>query len=417
MSAIPLHGLRVLDLSKVLAGPLCAQYLGDMGADVIKVEAVTSGDETRHWPPFRADMGESAGREAAEAGPDADQTGTVFLSANRNKRSLAVDLRSKAGLAIVHRLAGQSDVVIESFGPGAAARLGVDAATLRALNPRLVCCSISGFGSVGPMREGKGYDVILQAFCGMLAITGERDGPPVRSPFSPVDQATGLHALIGILAALLERSRTGTGSTVEASLFDSATGFLGYFLQGYWERGTEPERPGSGHESLCPYEAFDTADKPLILGVANDTLWRAFCKVAGLGEAVDDERFRTNAARVTNRAETVALVRRALSQRTRDAWIADLGAVGIPCSPLHTLGELSAHPHSRASGMVFDYDDPRRGPLHGVAQPVRFDGARPTLRRPPPGHGEHGKEILRETGFSDAEIERMANEGAVRLGG
>ena len=235
MSASPIAGLKVLDLSKVLAGPLCAQYLGDMGADVVKVETPNEGDETRHWPPFREAEGHG-------------HTGTVFLSANRNKRSIAIDLRSDAGREVVHQLARTSDVVIESFGPGVASRLGVDSRTLRGLNPRLVHCTVSGFGSVGPMRTGKGYDVILQAFCGMLAITGERDGPPVRSPFSPVDQATGLHALIGILAALLEREKTGTGGLVEAALFDTATGFLGYFLQGYWERGTEPEKPGSGHE-------------------------------------------------------------------------------------------------------------------------------------------------------------------------
>ncbi len=409
-SSGPLAGLRVLDLSKVLAGPLCAQYLGDMGADVVKVEALEGGDETRHWPPFRADLVSCEGD-----GPIApERTGTIFLAANRNKRSLAVDLRSGAGLAIVHRLAGQADVVIESFGPGAARRLRVDAETLRQINPRLVCCNISGFGNVGPMRDGKGYDVILQAFCGMLAITGEPDGPPVRSPFSPVDQATGLHALIGILAALQQRTRTGQGATVEASLFDSATGFLGYFLQGYWERGTEPQRPGSGHESLCPYEAFDTADKPLILGVANDNLWRAFCKVASLEDIVDDPRFATNAARVAHRGETVARVREVLSRRGRDEWIAALGAVGIPCSPLHTLGELAAHPHTRESGMVFDYDDPARGRLHGVAQPLRFDGQRPPLRRAPPRHGEHGREILREAGFSDEEIARMADAGVIR---
>ncbi len=402
MSSTPLNGLKVLDLSKVLAGPLCAQYLGDMGADVIKVESVADGDETRHWPPFRT-------------GQAGEETGTVFLSANRNKRSLALDLRSTGGRAIVHRLARWADVAIESFGPGAAARLGVDAATLRGLNPRLVHCSISGYGSVGPMRAGKGYDVILQAFCGMLSITGEPDGPPVRSPFSPVDQATGLHALIGIQAALLERERTGAGSSVEASLFDTATGFLGYFLQGYWERGTEPRRPGSGHESLCPYEVFDTADGPIILGVANDGLWQLFCRVAGLERWADEERFRTNAARVANRAETVALVRSALATRPRDQWLQVLGEVGIPCSPLHTLGELSEHPHSSQSGMLFTFDDPRRGPMRGVAQPLRFDGERTGVRRAAPIHGEHGGEILRELGFTDDEIARLADEGGVRL--
>nr|MBF0683752.1 CoA transferase [Pseudomonas sp.] len=400
MGPTPLTGIKVLDLSKVLAGPLCAQYLGDMGADVIKIESITEGDETRHWPPFR---------ESPEAGP----TGAVFLSANRNKRSLALDLRSDAGRAIVHRLAKNSDVVIESFGPGVAARLGVDAQTLRQLNAALVCCNISGYGNVGPMREGKGYDVILQAFTGMLAITGERNGPPVRSPFSPVDQATGMHALIGILAALFERSRTGEGTVVEASLFDTATGFLGYFLQSFWERGTEPEKPGSGHESLCPYEAFDTLDKPLILGVANDTLWRAFCKTAELENVVDDPRFRTNAARVEHREETVALVRARLVTRSRDEWLEQLSAVGIPCSPLHTLGELSAHPHTQAAGMVHQYQHPQYGPMRAVAQPLRFGGERTGLHRPPPSHGEHGHEILQEACFTDAEVAELAKAGVI----
>ncbi|MDB5731340.1 MAG: hypothetical protein JWQ03_1235 [Variovorax sp.] len=402
MSPTPVAGLKVLDLSKVLAGPLCAQYLGDMGADVIKIETTGAGDETRGWPPFRT-------------GTAGESTGTVFLSANRNKRSLAIDLRSEAGRVAVQRLSDQSDVVIESFGPGVAKRLGVDAATLRERNPRLVYCSISGFGSVGPMRDGKGYDVILQAFCGMLAITGERGGPPVRSPFSPVDQATGLHALIGILAALVERSRTGVGTTVEASLFDTATGFLGYFLQGYWERGTEPERPGSGHESLCPYEAFETRDKPLILGVANDGLWRLFCDAAGLQDKVDDPRFATNAARVANREETVAMVRGVLVTRGRNEWMEALGKVGIPCSPLHTLGELSAHPHTAASGMVYEYPNERLGPTRAVAQPLRFGGERTSLRRPPPALGEHGREVLRGAGYDDTQIDAMLSTGVIAL--
>lgn len=400
MGPTPLKGIKVLDLSKVLAGPLCAQYLGDMGADVIKIESLAQGDETRHWPPFR---------ESREAGP----TGAVFLSANRNKRSLALDLGSQAGRAVIHRLARSVDVVIESFGPGVAARLGVDAHTLRQLNPRLICCNISGYGNVGPMRDGKGYDVILQAFTGMLSITGERDGPPVRSPFSPVDQATGMHALIGILAALFERSQTGSGAVVEASLFDTATGFLGYFLQSFWERGTEPEKPGSGHESLCPYQAFDTLDKPLILGVANDTLWKAFCKTADLEDVVDDPRFRTNAARVEHREETVALVRARLATRSRDEWLERLSAVGIPCSPLHTLGELSAHPHTHASGMVHQYQHPQYGAMRAVAQPLRFDGERTGLYRPPPSHGEHGNEILQEAGFTDTEITELIDAGVI----
>lgn len=392
MTPSPLDGIRVLDLSKVLAGPLCAQYLGDMGADVIKVETPGQGDETRHWPPFR------------EA-PDNNRTGAVFLSANRNKRSLSLDLKSDAGRGVIYRLAKWADVVIASFGPGVAEKLGVDAATLRACNTKLVYCDISGFGSVGPMREGKGYDVILQSFTGMLSITGEPNGPAVRSPFSPVDQATGLHALIGILAALYRRERTGNGGTVEASLFDTATGMLGYFLQSFWERGTEPQKPGSGHESLCPYQAFETADKPLILGVANDTLWKSFCKLADLCDIADHQDYRTNADRVRNRDATVSLVSEVLRKHGRDWWLAAFDKAGIPSSPLHTLGELSEHPHTSASGMKFDYEHPVLGKLKGIAQPLRFDGERAKMQRPPPLHGEHSHEILQELGYTDREIE------------
>lgn len=384
---LPLEGLRVLDLSKVLAGPLCAQYLGDMGADVIKIETPGAGDETRAWPPFRQAGGE--------------RVGAVFLSANRNKRSVVLELGTDSGREAIGRLVESADVVITSFGPGVAKKLGVDAGSLREINPRLVCCEISGYGSAGPMREGKGYDVILQAFCGMLSITGEPSGPPVRSPFSPVDQATGLHALIGILTALYRRERTGEGGTVEASLFDSATGFLGYFLQSFWERGTEPQRPGSGHESLCPYQAFETQDKPLILGVANDALWQRFCALAGLQDAVQDPRFRTNADRVEHREETVRLVSQILRTRPRDEWLKAFDEAGIPSSPLHTLGELSEHPHTIASGMRFEYQHPQLGTLGGIAQPLRIDGARMPLRRPPPLHGEHTQEVLDELGDGD----------------
>lgn len=399
MNTLPLHGLRVLDLSKVLAGPLCAQYLGDMGAEVVKIEATGGGDETRAWPPFR------------EAGDT--RTGAIFLSANRNKRSVAVDLSTPQGRDVVHQLAMASDIVIASFGPGVALKLGVDPAALRQLNPRLICCDISGYGSEGPMRRGKGYDVILQAFSGMLSITGERAGPPVRSPFSPVDQATGLHALVGILAALHARNSTGEGCTVEASLFDTATGFLSYFLQNFWERGTEPERPGSGHESLCPYQVFDASDKPLILGVANDALWHRFCAIAGLAHVRDDPRFATNAARVQHRDETVALVGKVLRGRTRGQWLQQLDEAGIPCSPLHTLGELSDHPHTVESGMVYEYQHPVLGPLRSVAQPLRFNGRRAPLQRPAPMLGEHTREVLTEAGFSAEQIQALMAAGAI----
>ncbi|MDO8774930.1 MAG: CoA transferase [Burkholderiaceae bacterium] len=393
-----LDGVRVLDLSRVLAGPLCAQYLGDMGAEVIKVETPGDGDDTRSWPEFRV-------------APDGQRASGPFLSANRNKRSLALDLKSEEGRGIVHQLARDVDIVVESFAPGVAARLQVDADTLRALNPRLIHCSISGFGSVGPMRNGKGYDLILQAFSGMLSITGDDGSSPMRSPFSPVDQGTGMHALIGILAALNRRHRTGEGCSVEASLFDTSAAFLGYFLQNYWESGREPRKAGVGHASLCPYGVFDTADAPLILGVANDTLWRKFCALAGLEGELALDALATNDARVKRRRETEALVTEALRPHGRDHWIKLLDEAGIPCSPVHTLGEMSAHPHTEASGMVLDYDHPHFGALKGVAQPLRFDGQRSAQSRMPPLCGEHTVDILREIGRTEGEIRTLLAKG------
>jgi crotonobetainyl-CoA:carnitine CoA-transferase CaiB-like acyl-CoA transferase len=390
----PLEGIRVLDLSKVLAGPQCAQYLGALGADVIKVEPA-QGDDTRAWPPFEQGVG------------------TIFLSANRNKRGVALDLKSDEGRAVCRRLAERADVVLESFGPGVAARLGVDHESLSAINPRLVYCSISGYGSLGPMREGKGYDVILQAFSGMLSMTGEPGGPPSRSPFSPVDQGTGMHAVIGILGALLQRASTGRGAKVEASLFDTSVSFLAYFLQGYWARGTDPVRVGSGHESLCPYQVFDTADAPLILGVANDALWVAFCRVAGAPGLANRPGFEKNAERVARRAETVAAVSALLATRPRDAWLAALEAAGIPCSPVHTLGELAAHPHTTASGMVFELESRGGRPLKAVAVPLRVDGERPAPRRPSPALGGDTDAVLREAGYSDEDIDGLRRRGVV----
>lgn len=397
---LPLSDLKVLDLSKVLAGPLCAQYMGDMGADVIKVEALDLPDETRSWPPFREN--ESA------------RYGAVYLSANRNKRSLALDMTSEQGQKVLISLVQWADVVIASFGPGVAAKLGLDYEALKSFNSQLIYCQISGYGSVGPMRDGKGYDVILQAFTGMLSITGEPGGVPVRSPFSPVDQATGMHALTGILAALHRRDRCGVGALVEASLFDTATGFLGYFLQSFWERGTEPAKAGSGHESLCPYQAFETADKPIILGVANDALWKRFCAIAELQDLVDNPKFSSNAMRVKHRAETVEVVSKVLKQRTRDEWLIALEAEGIPSSPLHTLGELSEHPHTLESGMRFEYVHPEIGSVRSIAQPIRLDGERTSFRRHAPALGEHTRAILQELNFSEEAIRAMQDAGQIK---
>ncbi len=391
----PLRGVRVLDFSKVLAGPLCTQHLGDMGADVIKVEPCHGGDDTRAWPPFR------------------DGEGTIFLSVNGNKRSLAVDLKSQAGRDICLRLARSCDVVIESFAPGVAERLGIGYEALRAINPSLVYCSVSGFGTRGPMRGDKGYDLIAQAFTGMLACTGEPGGPMARSPFSPVDQGTGLYAVIGIMGALMQRSATGAGAKIEVSLFDTAVGFLGYMLQGYWQTGRDPVPAGSGHESLCPYQAFATSDGPIILGVANDAMWRRFCDLAGRPQLARDPRFATGAARVANRAETVALAAGMLRDKPRAAWLTLLAAEGIACSPVHTLGELAHHAHTDESGMVLRCRDASGNEAPGVALPLRADGLRIASRTPPPRLGEHTLGVLSECGYSAAECESFLRDNVV----
>ena len=385
----PLANVRVLDFSKILAGPLCTQYLADLGAEVVKIEPL-KGDDTRGWPPFE------------------DGVGAIFTAVNRNKRGIAVDLKQPAGLAIAHELAREADIVVESFGPGAADRLGIGWDRLHALNPRLVYASVSGYGTQGPLKDGKGYDLIAQAFTGMLSLTGEPGGPPARSPFSPVDQATGLHAVIGIMGALMQRDRTGHGVKIETSLFDSAVGFLGYFLQNYWVRGTEPERPGSGHESLCPYQAFETADAPIILGIANDGFWQTFCDLVQEPVLAADTRFATNGDRVANRAVLIPIVAGILAKRGRAEWLADLAARKIPSSPVHTLGELSEHPHTEASGMIL-----HDGTFRTVASPLRADGERLSLRRRPPTLGEHTRSVLTELGYQADRIDALLADGTI----
>jgi formyl-CoA transferase len=394
--AKPLDGVRVLDLSKVLAGPLCAQYLGDLGAEIIKVEAVEQGDETRGWPPFPA-----------------PGLGTVYLSANRNKRSIAIDMKSEKGRKLVHDLARSADVAIESFGTGVAERLAIDADSLRALNDRLIHCSISGFGRTGPLKNSPGYDVILQAFSGIMSMTGDEGGGYIRSPISPIDQMTGVHAFSGILAGLLAREKSGKGASIQVSLFDTALGLLGYNLQTFWERGVQPAKCGSSHESLCPYQAFEATDGPIMIGVANDNLWRKFCAVAGLKSIVDDPKFRTNANRVTHRAETLDHVQSAIATRTVGQWNAALTEVGIPCSPINTLAQLLEHPHTRANKTIMQYDHVAAGRLNCVGHPVTFVGEERSVGLPPPMLGQHTDEVLKEMGLSPETIERLRREDVV----
>ncbi|TDF64567.1 CaiB/BaiF CoA-transferase family protein [Cupriavidus sp. L7L] len=391
----PLKGIRVLDLSKVLAGPLCGQYLGELGADVIKVEPPGSGDDTRGWLP--QDAGQSA----------------VFLAVNHNKRSIALDLKTEAGQRVAQQLAANADVVLQGFGGGTAKKLGVDYATLSAVNPRLIYCEISGYGRDGPLGNEPGYDVMLQAFSGMISTMGEPGGKFARASFSPVDIGTGMHALSGILAALLERHTTGKGTYLEVALMETALGFMGYMAQNYWRSGKTPQRMGTAHPSMSPYQAFDAADGPLMLGVGNDAQWKRFCSVAGLEDWVDHPDFATNAARVRNFSRTVELVQSRLSTQPFAYWLETLQKIGVPCSPIQTLDQALAHPQVQARQLIVETEHPVLGKVTNIGLPVRFRREARHASRPAPLLGEHTDEILREAGFTPEQVDGMRRAGTV----
>jgi crotonobetainyl-CoA:carnitine CoA-transferase CaiB-like acyl-CoA transferase len=394
----PLRGMRVIDLSRVLAGPLCAQNLADLGADVIKVEAPGNGDESRGWPPSRKGMS------------------TAYASANRGKRCITVDLKDPRGLEIVRRLVRDGDIVIESAATGVSQRLGVDYDSLKAVKPDLIYCTISGFGRTGPLAEARGYDMILQAYTGIMDLVGDPDGNPARVPFSPIDQTTGHHATVGILAALLRRGITREGAYIEVSLYETAISFLGYLLQAYWEDGKLPRRNGSRHGGIVPYEAFACRDKTILLGVANDKLWRSFCGAFGISELADDPRFAANAARVANRQETVAIVKDILAPLKAEDVLARLRAIGVPCSPINNLQDLLDEPQTAALGMIGRLSHPVVGEMNVVGMPIQFDRQSRNFGAMPPLAGEHTREVLLSLGYAPDEITSLGEAGVVTQG-
>ena len=391
----PLQGLRVIDLSKVLAGPLCGQSLGELGAEVIKIEPPETGDDTRSWSPQV--KGEAA----------------LFLSVNRNKKSLALDLKSDEGRKIVHTLVASADIVLQGFGAGAAKRLGVDYATLSKLNPRLIYCEISGYGRDGPLGEMPGYDVMLQAFSGMLASMGVPGGGLARASFSPVDLCTGANGLSGVLAAVIERGRTGKGMYLEVSLLSTAMSLMGYLAQGFWVTGKSPRPMGTGHGALAPYQAFNASDAPMMIGVGTDAQWRRFCAMLDMGDVVDGPRFATNAARVENFDVTVAMVQEKIAKKPVAHWLEQCRGAGIPCSPIHTLEEAIKHPQVVARKLVQTTPHPTLGELPSVAFPVRFEGEPAQSRSAPPLLGQHTAEVLGEIGYDAAAIEALRTRGIV----
>ncbi len=402
-----LAGVRVLDLSRVLAGPWCTQTLADLGANVIKIERPGSGDDTRGWgPPFLRDHD---GHETGES--------SYYLCANRNKRSLAVDIATADGQALIRRLARGCDVVVENFKVGDMARYGLDAARLRIDDPRLIYCSITGYGQTGPYARRPGYDFAVQGLGGLMSVTGERDGLPGAGPqkvgVAVADLFTGMYATVAILAALRHRDATGEGQVIDMALLDAQVAMLANLGSQYLVGGVVPQRMGNGHPSIVPYQAFEAADGHVILAVGNDAQFARFCAIAGYPEWAGDPRFARNADRVRNRDVLVPLIADAMRMRGRADWLAVLEAGGIPCSPVNDIDEVFADPQVRARGLRVSVDHPARDALPMVASPLRLSATPVRYRSAPPMLGQHSEEVLRESGFSPREIDELRAHGVI----
>jgi crotonobetainyl-CoA:carnitine CoA-transferase CaiB-like acyl-CoA transferase len=368
---LPLEGLQVLDLSRVLAGPLCTMVLGDLGADVVKIERPDGGDDTRAWGP-----------------PFADEDAAYFLSVNRNKRSITVDLKTGEGVARVRAMAATADVVIENFRPGLMAELGLGLGVLREENPRLVTCSLTAFGEDVADTSRPGYDIIMQALCGLMSVTGEPGGEPVKAGVALLDVVTGLYASTGILAALRERDRTGRGCHVSVSLFDASVAAMVNQAANTLIGGDVPAPMGTQHPNIVPYQSFHAADRPFILAAGNDRLFARACDVLGHPAWADDSRFRTNGDRVAHREELIPMMGEVFATRAAGEWLGQLEAAAVPCAPIRRMDEVFASSEGRA--LIQEIDDPTRGgTLRLVADPIRLDGQVLPTRLAPPALGEH----------------------------
>ena len=371
---LPLEGLRVLDLSRVLAGPYATMMLADLGADVLNIEHPARGDDTRHWgPPF-------AGGESA-----------YFLSVNRNKRSAGVNLKDPEALEKVKKLATNADVVIENMRRGALEKLGLGYETLKELNPGIVYCSITGFGP-GSDEDRPGYDFLIQARGGIMGITGFPDGEPTKVGVAIADMVCGLQAAMAVLAALHRRSATGEGARIEVPLFESQLSWLANRAQEYLVSGEDVGRLGNAHPSIVPYQTFDASDKKLALAVGNDTQFKNLCQAVGRPELAGDERFAENPGRVANREELVTILEEEFRKKTADEWVEEIRRAGVPCGPVNPLADVFSDGHVLGSGMLRDVKHPVAGTLEMLASPILVDGKRLPIRRPPPTLGQHTEE-------------------------
>ena len=388
-----LDGLKVLDLSRVLAGPYAAQMLGDLGADVIKVERPGNGDDTRLWgPPWSTNADGSRG--------DA----SYYSACNRNKRSLTLNLHSPQGIAIAKQLMAWADVVIENYKTGDLARHGLDYPAAKAENPRLIWCSITGFGHHSPNAARAGYDFMIQAESGLMDITGEADGRPLRAGVAVADLTTGMMAATGILAALNHRHSSGQGQHIDMALFDVTLGWLANQATSWLVGGAEPHRMGNQHPSIVPYQDFATATRPIALAVGNDGQFRAFAHVAGHPEWAEDPDFKTSAARARTRAKLIPQVESVLKSRSAEEWLEAFSAAGVPAGPIASVRDALESPQAKARNLIVEQTHPRRGQVKTVAQPLALGATPPVYALPPPDIGEHSREILRALGHDDAAI-------------
>jgi crotonobetainyl-CoA:carnitine CoA-transferase CaiB-like acyl-CoA transferase len=383
-----LQGLRVLDLTRILAGPSSAQLLGDLGADVVKVEKPGEGDDTRKWgPPFIAPREGLPTTESA-----------YYLCANRNKRSMEIDLASADGQALVHRLLAKADVLMENYKVGGLAAYGLSYEQLKEKYPRLIYCSITGFGQTGPYASRAGYDFLIQGMGGIMSMTGEPHGEPMKVGVAVADVMAGMYATVGILAALRHRDATGQGQHIDISLLDTQIAWLANGATNYLATHENPQRLGNGHPNIVPYQVFPTHDDPIIIAVGNDTQFQKFCTAIGQPALGQDPRFTTNPSRVRHRTELIPLLSQALQQKTRDHWITALEAVGVPCGPVNTLSQVFADPHVQSRGMVVEM--PHAGAAVGhvrvVANPIRLSETPVQYRSAPPMRNEHAHEILQD---------------------
>ena len=389
-----LEGLRVIDQTQVMAGPFCSMLLADMGAEVIKVEP-RDGEHTRHE------------REVAPG------VSASFLALNRNKRSLALDLKKPEGVEILRKLAAGADVMVENYRPGVAKRLGVDFDCLKRLNPRLVYCSISGFGQTGPYSSRGGYDLIAQGMSGIMSATGNEGGPPVKVGVPITDLGAGLFALFGILCALRARRTTGRGQFVDASLFEAGLALSAWEATEYWYTGQIPKRLGTAHRLNAPYQAFRASDGYFTVGAANNKLWALFADALQLGNLKDDARFKGVGDRLKNRAELEKLIEEVTSRHTRAHWLERLEAAGIPAGPIYSVAEALADPQARARGMTQEYEHAQAGRVKSLGNPVKMSKTPASLRKAPPSLGEDTDSILKELKFTEKEIRALREKEVV----